>query len=71
VQHSTDQEPDIRRNPQFANRSGSGNLDCRVNRPNVLHDEGGSSRRSEQIEEHIVIVGSWPCRVSSKIHING
>jgi hypothetical protein len=71
VQQSTDQEPGIRQNPQFADRSGSGNPDRRVNRPVVLRDEGGSSRRSELTEEHVVMVGSWPCNVSSKIHING
>jgi hypothetical protein len=71
VHHSTDQEPGIRQNPRFADRSGSGNPSHRVNRPDVLHDKGGSSRRPEQIEEHIVMVGSWPCKVSTKIHING
>jgi hypothetical protein len=47
-----------------------GNPDRHVNRPDVLHDEGGSSQRLEQTDEHIVMVGSWPCKVSSKIHIN-
>jgi hypothetical protein len=71
VQHSTDREPRIRQNPRFADQSGLGNLDHRVNHPDVLRDEGGSSPRLEQIEEHIVMVGSWPCNMSSKIHING
>jgi hypothetical protein len=62
VQHSTDREPRIRQNPQFADRSGSGNPDLRVNSPDVMRDEGGSSRRPEQTEEHVVMVGSWPCK---------
>jgi hypothetical protein len=37
----------------------------------VLRDREESSWRLEQIEEHIVMVGSWPCKVSSEIHING
>jgi hypothetical protein len=37
----------------------------------VLCDEGGLSRRPEQTDEYVVIVGSWPCKVSSEIHING
>jgi hypothetical protein len=48
-----------------------GNPDCHVNRPDVLHDGEESSRRPEQTEEHVVMVGSWPCKVSSKIHMNG
>jgi hypothetical protein len=71
VQHSIDREPDIRQNPQFAERSGSGKPDRRVDRPDVLHNKGGSSRRPEQTEEHVVMLGSWPCKVSSEIHING
>jgi hypothetical protein len=43
VRHSTNQEPRVRQNPQFVNRLGSGNPDHRVNHPDVLHDEGGSS----------------------------
>jgi hypothetical protein len=43
VQHSTDREPGIWQNPRFADRSGSGNPDRRVNHPDVLRDEGGSS----------------------------
>jgi hypothetical protein len=43
VQHSIDWEPRIRQNPQSADRSGSGDPDRRVNHPNVLRDEGGSS----------------------------
>jgi hypothetical protein len=59
VQHSTDWEPGIRRNPQFTDRSGSGNPDHRVNRPDVLRDGKESSRRPKQTEEHIVMVGSY------------
>jgi hypothetical protein len=58
VQHSIDQEPGIRQGPQFADRSDLGNPDHRVNRPVVLHDEGGLSQRPEQTEEHVVMVGS-------------
>jgi hypothetical protein len=36
VQHSIDRGPEIRQNPPFADRSGSGNSDHRVNRPDVL-----------------------------------
>jgi hypothetical protein len=43
VQHSTDREPGIRRNPRFVDQLGSGYPYRRVNRPDVLHDEGGSS----------------------------
>jgi hypothetical protein len=45
VQHSIDREPRIRQNPQFADQSGLGNLDHRVNHSDVLRDEGGSSPR--------------------------
>jgi hypothetical protein len=71
VQHSTDQEPKIRQNPRFADRSGSGNPDCHVNRPDVLHDREELSRRLEQTEEHVMMVGSWPCKLSSEMHTNG
>jgi hypothetical protein len=27
--------------------------------------------KAEQTKEHIMMVGSWPCKVSSEIHING
>jgi hypothetical protein len=37
----------------------------------MLRDGEESSRRLEQTEEHVVLVGSWPCKVSSEIHING
>jgi hypothetical protein len=43
VQHSIDREPGIRQNPWFTDRSGSGNSDHRVNRPNVLCDREESS----------------------------
>jgi hypothetical protein len=71
VQHFIDREPGMWKNLWFTNRSGSGNLDHHFNRPDVLHDEGGLSGRPEQTEEHVVMVGSWPCKVSSEIHING
>jgi hypothetical protein len=71
VQHSIDREPGIRQNPRFANWSGSGNLDRHVNRPDVLRDGEESSRRLKQTEEHVVMVGSWPCKVLSEIHIIG
>jgi hypothetical protein len=71
VQHSTDCEPSIRQDPRFADRSGSGNPDHRVDRPDVLHDVEESSRSLEQTTEHVVVVGSCPCKVSSEIHITG
>jgi hypothetical protein len=71
VQHSADREPGIRQNPWFTDRSDSGNPDRRVNHPDVLCNEGGSSRRSEQTGKHVMMVGSWPCKVSFEIHING
>jgi hypothetical protein len=71
VQHSIDQEPGIRQNPRFVDRSGLGNPDHHVNRPDVLRNKGGLSRRLEQTKEHVMMVGSWPCKVSSEIHING
>jgi hypothetical protein len=43
LQYSTDWEPGIRQTPRFADLSGSGNLDHRVNHSDVLHDKGGSS----------------------------
>jgi hypothetical protein len=70
AQHSIDWEARIRQNPRFADRSDSSNLDCHVNRPDVLHD-GELSRRPDQTEEHVMMVGAWPCKVSSEIHING
>jgi hypothetical protein len=45
--------------------------DRRVNRPDVLHDGDELSRRLEQTKEHIMMVGSWPCKVSSELYING
>jgi hypothetical protein len=71
VHHSTYREPRIRQNPRFTSRSGSGNPDHHVNHPNVLRDREESSQRPEQTEEHVVMVGSWPCKVSSEIHIVG
>jgi hypothetical protein len=43
VQLSMDREPGIRQNPWFTDRSGSGNPDRRVNRPDVQHDGEESS----------------------------
>jgi hypothetical protein len=67
-----DRAPEIRQNTRFADWVGSDNPDRRVNRANVLHGgEGPSSRKKELTEEHVMMVGSWPCRVSFEIHING
>jgi hypothetical protein len=71
AQHSIDWEPGMRQNPRFTDRSGLGNPDHRVNRPDLMRDREESSRRLEQTEKHIVMVGSWPCKVSYEIHING
>jgi hypothetical protein len=43
VQPSIDQEPRIRQNPRFTDRSGSGNPDHRVNHHDVLRDGEESS----------------------------
>jgi hypothetical protein len=37
----------------------------------VLRNGEELSWRPEQTEEHVVMLGSWPCKVSSEIHING
>jgi hypothetical protein len=72
MQHTTDWAPGIRQITWLVDRSGSGNPDWCVTRANVLHGgEGSSSWKQEQIKEHVVMVGSWPCRVSSEVHING
>jgi hypothetical protein len=71
VQHSIDSEPRIRHNSRFTDQSGSGNPDRRVNHPNVVHDREELSRRLEQTEEHVMMVGSWPCKMPSEILING
>jgi hypothetical protein len=65
-----DREPGIRQNPWFTDWLGSGNLDRCINRSDVLHDGEESSRRPKQTKEHVMMVGSWPCKVSSEIHIN-
>jgi hypothetical protein len=54
MQHSTDREPG--QNPRFPDWSGSGNLDRRVNRPDVLCDGEELSQRLEQTEEHVMMV---------------
>jgi hypothetical protein len=69
--HSIDREPEVRPASQFSARSGSGNLDYRSNHPDVLCDGEGPSWRPKQTKEHVMMVGSWACRVSSKIHIGG
>jgi hypothetical protein len=37
----------------------------------VLRDREESSQRQEQTEEYIMMVGSWPRKVSSEVNING
>jgi hypothetical protein len=71
VHDSIDRESGIRQNPQFTDRSGSSNPDRRVNHLDVLRNGEESSRRPKQTKEHVAMVGSWPCRVSSKIDVNG
>jgi hypothetical protein len=57
---------------QFADLVGSDNPDRWVNHANVLHSgEGPSSCKQDQTEEHVMMVGSWLCRVLSEIHIKG
>jgi hypothetical protein len=36
----------------------------------MLHKEEEPSWEQEQVKKHIVMVGSWPCTVSSEVHIN-
>jgi hypothetical protein len=51
---------------------GSGNPDRHVTHADLLHyGEGSSSWKQEHTEEHVVMVGSWLCRVLSEVHING
>jgi hypothetical protein len=71
VQHSIDWYPRIGQNPRFADQLGSSNPDHRVNYLDVLRDREESSQWLEQIEEHVMMVGSWPCKVSCDVHING
>jgi hypothetical protein len=71
VQHCTDQESGIRQNAQFTDQLGSGNPGHRVKRPDVLCNGEEPSREQEQVKNHVVMVGSWPCIVSSEVHING
>jgi hypothetical protein len=47
------------------------NLDCQSNLPDVLHNGDGPSQRPEQTKEHVMMVGSWACRVLSETHIGG
>jgi hypothetical protein len=72
MQQATDRAPKIKHNTRFADRIGSDNPNRQVNCANMLHGgEGSLSRKKERTEEHVMMVGSWPCRVSSEIHING
>jgi hypothetical protein len=72
IQHATDWAPGIKQNTRFADLVGSNNPDRWVNHANVLHSgEGPSSCKQEQTEEHVMMVGSWLCRVLSEIHIKG
>jgi hypothetical protein len=72
MQHATDWAPGIRQITRFADPIGLDNPDKRANCANMLHGgEGPSSRKQEQTKEHVMMVESWPCRVSSEIHING
>jgi hypothetical protein len=71
VQHSTNRKPRIRQNPRFSDQPGLGNLVYRVNHPDVLRDREEPSWEHVLVKKHIVMVGSWPCAVSSEVHING
>jgi hypothetical protein len=72
MQHTTDQALEIRQITWLADRSGSGNPDRRITHADVLHGgERSSSQKQEHTKDHIMMVGSWPCRVSSEVHING
>jgi hypothetical protein len=71
VQHSMHQEPGIRQNPRFTDRSASSNPDHHVNRPDMLRKEEEPSWEQEQVKKHVLMVGSCPCIVSSEVNING
>jgi hypothetical protein len=72
MQQATDRAPKIKKNTRFADRIGSDNPNRQVNCANMLHGgEGPLSRKKERNEKQVMMVGSWPCRVSSEIHING
>jgi hypothetical protein len=70
VQHSTDQVPGVRQKARVTDQTSLGNLD-HFYRPNVLRKEEEPSRVQEQVKKQIMMVGSWPCMVSSEVHING
>jgi hypothetical protein len=70
VRQSMDQALGVRHNARVTDRSGSGNLD-RCNHPDVLRKEEEPSREQEQVKKHVMMLGSWPCIVSSEVHING
>jgi hypothetical protein len=65
-----DQAPKVRQNAWVTDRLGSGNPD-HCNRPDVLRNEEEPSREQEQVKKNVVMVGSWPCMISSVVHING
>jgi hypothetical protein len=72
TQHTMDQAPEIRQITRFADRSGSGNPNRCITHVDVLHGgERSSTQKQEQTDKHVMMVGSWPCRVSSEVHING
>jgi hypothetical protein len=70
VQQSMDQAAGVRKNARVTDQSGSGNLD-HCNRPDMLRKEEEPSQEQEEVKKHIMMVGSWPCTVSSEVHING
>jgi hypothetical protein len=70
AQPSIDQAPKVRQNAWVTDRLGSGNPD-HCNCPNVLCKEEEPSREQEQVKKNVVMVGSWPCMMSSVVHING
>jgi hypothetical protein len=63
VQHSTDREPWIRKNPRFTDRSGLGNPDRLVNRPDVLHEgtDRGARRDGGFVAMQSVVRDSHQC----------
>jgi hypothetical protein len=71
AQNSIYWESGIRQNPQFTDRSGSGNPGHRINCLDVLCDGEEPSHEQEQVGKHIMMVGSWLSMVSSEVHING
>jgi hypothetical protein len=70
VQQSMDQVPGVRQNARVTDQSGLGNLN-HCNRPDMLRKEEEPSQEQEQVKKHVMMVGSWPCTVSSEVQING